>query len=237
MSDNILSIILILLIIGIIVYFYYNYKDKKIDQKVTKINSPSKQPKNKKLHKKRVRFNISPKLKSDSIDVNSIDVDSICYSNDSGSHSNSSEAKICPSNLDNQDSIWDAQFGLPLVDEKSKKKSVDKMKREHEKYGKSLGKFHSYQMDKNTLIKTDTTIDPFKPQNRHLLAGKSIKDIYDNQVSGPKAKPKKILGRSTSSVIYENESEMNGGNINGSSLHGYDTNVDGFKMAEFDNEF
>jgi hypothetical protein len=235
MSSNILSIILILLIIGIIVYFYYNYKNKSISRQVPKIN-PTISKKNKKI-KKRVRFNTKPQIQHQT--NNSIDVDSICYPSESCNESDmdKSETVICPSNLDRQDDLWDAQFGLPLVDEKSKRKSINKIKHEHDKYGKSLGKFNSYQMDKNTIIKTDTTIDPFKSENRHLLQGKSIGDIYDKQVSGPKAPPKKILRRSSSSVIYENESDMNGGVLNGTTLHGYDGSAGGFQSANFENEF
>ena len=38
-------------------------------------------------------------------------------------------------------------------------------------------------------------------------------------------------------IIYENESELNGGKIKDSNLCGFDGVTDGFKSADFGNEF
>ena len=147
------------------------------------------------------------------------------------------ENTVCPRNVEHPDGSWDAQFGLPLINTNSKKKIAQQIKKEHDEYNKSLGKFNKYQMDKKSLIKTDITIDPFKSENKRHFKGKAIRDIYDEQVAGPKATPKKIIRRCGSSIIYDNESEMNGGMLSGTSMHGYNGSKYGFKSANFGNEF
>jgi hypothetical protein len=147
---------------------------------------------------------------------------------------------IFPSNLDQTDpeAMWDANFGLPLMSKNDKKKFVEKMQKNHKEYEKSLGQFTQYQMDNSTLIKTDVIIDPFKLEHRSdCLKGQSVKDIYDRQVAGPKAKPKKIKIKTPTNIVYEDESELNGGNIKGTNLHGFDGVNDGYKSAAFGNEF
>lgn len=152
----------------------------------------------------------------------------------------SSIQDVCPMNLEqsNPNELWDANFGLPLMDKEEKKKFFAKMQKNHEEYGKSLGQFTKYQTDDSTIIKTDTTIDPFKPNHRSdALKNCTVKEIYDEQVKGPQAKPKRIKSKSSTSVIYEDESEMNGGNIKGTNLYGYDGINDEYKSAAFENEF
>jgi len=147
--------------------------------------------------------------------------------------------KIYPSNLDQTDpeALWDASFGLPLMDKNEKKKFINKMQKNHKEYGKSLGQFVKYQMDDSTLIKTDITIDPFKCETQKPLMGNTIKEIYDRQVEGPKAKPKRIKTKTAACTIYEDESELNGGIIKGSDLYGFDGINNGYKTAAFGNEF
>ncbi len=112
------------------------------------------------------------------------------------------------------------------------------MQNNHKDFQRSLGQFTQYQMDNRTLLKTDTTIDPFKPEKQSKsLKGRTVKEIYDQQVAGPKAKPKKIKSRTGTSIIYEDEAEMNGGTIKGTNLCGFDGINDGFKTAAFGNEF
>jgi hypothetical protein len=151
------------------------------------------------------------------------------------------DTNVMPSNLDqtNPEETWDASFGLPLMSNNEKKDYFDKMQKNHKRYEKSLSEFTKYQTDSSTIIKTETTIDPFKPDHRsESLKGRAIKDIYDEQVAGPKAKPKRVKRRSSSRVIYEDESELNGGAIPGTNnLHGYDGVNETQKTAAFGNEF
>ncbi|XWV26076.1 hypothetical protein QJ857_gp1004 [Tupanvirus soda lake] len=147
---------------------------------------------------------------------------------------------ICPSNLDQSDpeAMWDASFGLPLMTKEDKKKFISKMQKNHKDFQKSLGQFTQYQMDDSTIIKNDTTIDPFKPDHRSKsLKGRTVKEIYDEQVAGPKAKPKRIKTQTATTTIYEDETEINGGKIKGTNLHAFDGINDGFKTAAFGNEF
>ncbi|XWV24829.1 hypothetical protein QJ856_gp0954 [Tupanvirus deep ocean] len=147
---------------------------------------------------------------------------------------------ICPSNLDQTDpeAMWDASFGLPLMTKEDKKKFITKMQKNHKDFQKSLGQFTQYQMDDSTIIKNDTTIDPFKSDHRSKsLKGRTVKEIYDEQVAGPKAKPKRIKAQTSTTTIYEDETEINGGKIKGTNLHAFDGINDGFKTAAFGNEF
>lgn len=148
---------------------------------------------------------------------------------------------LMPSNFDQTDpnETWDESFGLPLMSKEEKKKFFNKMQQNHKKYEKSISEFAKHQTDRSTIIKTDTTIDPFKPDHRSKkLKGQTIKEIYDAQVAGPKAKPKKIKKRTSTTVVYENESELNGGLLAGTKeLHGYDGINNSHKSADFGNEF
>lgn len=147
---------------------------------------------------------------------------------------------VCPCNLDmtNPEDLWDSNFGLPLMTKDEKNSFVAKMQQNNRDYQKSLGQFTKYQMDDSTLIKTDITIDPFKPE--HLsgtLKGRSIREIYDEQVAGPKVIPKKIKSKTFGLTIYENETENNGGHIKGTSLYGYDGINNEPQSAYFGNQF
>jgi len=149
--------------------------------------------------------------------------------------------RVVPSNMDTKDpeETWFSSFGLPLMSAQEKESFTKKMKKNHDNYQKSMGEFTKYQMDDSTVIKTDITIDPFKPEKRNnkSLQGKAIKDIYDQQVAGPRARPKIIKKKTDTCTIYENESELNGGKIKGTNLCGFDGISDSYKSAAFGNEF
>jgi len=147
---------------------------------------------------------------------------------------------IVPSNLEqiNPEDTWDASFGLPLMSKTEKKDFFDRMQKNWKKYESAISDFSKYQTDRSTVIETETTIDPFKPDHRsNQLKGRAIKDVYDEQVAGYKAKPKAIKKKTASQVIYDNESELNGGNIPGTDLFGFDGVNDAYKTAAFGNEF
>lgn len=149
-----------------------------------------------------------------------------------------SETKpIKPSNLEHSEQAWDAGFGLPLMDSKDKSRFVNKMRDNHDQYQQSMGDMTKYQMDRSTVIQTDTTIDPFK--NTGGYDGLTVKDIYDRQTAGPRAKPKVISRRTAPPglTIYSSESELNGGKLKGSNLSGFDGAVDEYQSAAFGNGF
>jgi|SRR5271154_3403186 len=148
--------------------------------------------------------------------------------------------KINPSNLDSvsPEETWDASFGLPLMSKDEKRDYFAQMQKNHKKYENSISDFAKYQMDRSTIIQTETTINPFKPDHRSKsLRGRAVKDIYDEQIAGPKAKPKRVKKRTRTGIVYENESELNGGTISGTKMHGFDGINDSHKTAAFGNEF
>ncbi|ANB50704.1 hypothetical protein [Powai lake megavirus] len=194
----------------------------------------------------------SPYRTSDSIyDTNKIDVDIVLsqissdsvMSNESSisnrsPHDDCINNKVVPSNLpfENAEDLWHSSFGKPLLSQNEKNKFSEKIKQDHQEYEKCLGQFSKYQMDNNTIIKTDVTIDPFKKSDENKLKNIAVKDIYDSQVAGPRIKSKNIKTTNNHSTIYEDESEMNGGYIKGTQLHGFD-GTSNFKSAAFDSEF
>ena len=150
------------------------------------------------------------------------------------------QTNIIPSNFDttNPDDPWDASFGMPLMSQNEQADYFFKMMENHKKYDQAIGEFYEYQTDNNTIIKTDTTIDPFAPSTKSTgLKNKPVSEIYNEQVAGPKAVPKKIKERNCMGIIYEDESSLNGGRILGTNLVGFDRFTDHLKSAGFGNEF
>lgn len=146
---------------------------------------------------------------------------------------------ICPiSNCvqsDNDDNKpWDHIFGQPLLPDEEKNKYYDNMKKEYENINKSMCKYGDYITDKSTIIETDVTINPFGSEKK--FTGKTIKEIYDKKVQGPKFKSKKIIKKTPSEIFYCNENELNGGEIIGSNLCAYDENKK-YRNANFCHEF
>ncbi len=236
MTDNILTIIIVILIIGIIVFFYYNYNNGKTGQTGQISQLVNMTPKSKNDW---IKYPKKYRKQKKHVFCHKIDVDDICSDSNLFSEKElDEEPEVEPYNdpEENNDS-WDARFGIPLMDDKTKNKYAKKMIQENKQYGKSFGKFQQHQLDKNAIIKTDITIDPFKPENRQKYKGLAVKDIYDKQIAGPKPIPKKILGQTKTFTIYQDESEMNGGNITGANLSGYDNISSRFKSADLKNEF
>lgn len=247
-SNNIIIILIVLLVVGIVVYFYFNRKNNPIIDNFTAKINPDDSGCKKVRFSRKIKYNTYSAPESDLIISSAgrcrpdeiIDVDTI-LSETSRSDSDSGEelslrCKIVPSNVDTKDpeETWYSSFGLPLMSDGDKKAFVNKIKKNHKAYQKSLGEYSKYQTDDSTIIKTDVTIDPFKNEK---LVGKAVKDIYDKQVAGPKAKPKKIKNKSDACTIYEDESELNGGSFEGTCLHGFDEGSDDYKSAAFGNAF
>lgn len=219
MTSNIFLILIILLVIGIAIYFYYNAQK-------SFIKSPKKSPKKKtKKPKKQVRFNKGVKYftysnpSSVSSESEMIDVENFLHSTDSS----------------NAEETWDSSFGIPLATKVQHQSHANDLIKNHQEYSNSFGKFNSYLTDDSTILKTDITIDPFKPESKSKTSNRTIKDIYDEQVQGPKPKPKKIKKITKDNVVYENDSEMNGGNVMGTNLTGFDGGQ--FSNACFGNQF
>jgi hypothetical protein len=142
------------------------------------------------------------------------------------------------SNID-AEQTWDASFGFPLMSKNEKNKFFAEMQKNHKKYEKSIDQFSKQKSDRSGVIKSTTTIDPFKPDYRsNSLKGRQIKDIYDEQVQGPRAVPKKIKYQTSRCTMYEDESTLNGGTVKGSAnLHPYNGISGSHKTAAFGNEF
>lgn len=149
------------------------------------------------------------------------------------------EIKPANDDLDDEEESWDSAFGMPLMEEYEKKKYIANLNKSNASYGKSLGEFAQHQLDDSTLIKTDTTIDRFKPPStqKSRFGGKTIGDIYDEQTAGPIARPKRIKSRTADMTTYENESELNGGLIKGSNLLGFEAGGSSHQMADFGDQF
>lgn len=147
---------------------------------------------------------------------------------------------VRPINLEqeNADDAWDANFGLSLITKKESRCHFDKMQKSNRKYEQSMSEFTEYQVDRSSVVEPEFKIDPFKPSTKSgNLKNQKIKDIYDMQVAVPKAAPKKIKKVTSDLVIYENDSDNNGGPIQGTNLHGFDSHSSIFGNATFGNEF
>jgi len=267
-TKNIVTIFIVIFAIGVATLYYYNMskKEPKIkspkaprrDRIISSYDPYMGQPrpdikpilkkssKTSKTGSKKVQFNDDleyikmPSLnKKIEVDLDEEDVQG--YMEPATYEPVSSKTKVIPSNVDQTDpnDTWDSSFGLPLMSADEKRDYFNRMQQNHKKLEKSLGEFTEYLTDRSTVIKTDTSIDPFKPcHHSPSLQDQTIKDIYDSQVSTYKAKPKKILKATKSETVYQHESELNGGKINGTKgLHGFDGIGDTFKAASFGNEF
>ena len=148
------------------------------------------------------------------------------------------EPEIIASNYTKSDENdqWDSTFGVPLADKNMTTKFRKQLESEHNDYTKSLGSFAKYQTDDSTLIKTDTTIDIFDSRNKDKLKGKTIAEIYDQQVAGPKIISKKPIGIVDGITAYENENPMNGKSVLGSGLSSYNSG-NNMVNASFGNDF
>lgn len=267
MSNSIIFIIIILAVTWLVVYFYYHHNNKKKNN-IVSINSsnlpignlskPSKRKNKKVRFNKEVEYNIYKKIDVDDIlspKKNDVNLNNL-EGNDIANHLNPKKPinkqvnrlqvfsdinnSPLPSNLEqnNVNEQWDANFGVPLYTKDEQKKFVHKMQRNMENYARSLGDMVQYQTDKNTIIKTDITIDPFASPitQKNNFQGRTIKEIYDEQVAGPRVVPKRIKKKTPTTIIYENESDMNGGMID-TNLYGFDGIKDEYKSASFGDEF
>ncbi len=97
-------------------------------------------------------------------------------------------------NMENNNQ-WDSNFGVPLYTKQEQKRFVEKMQKNMQAYSNAVSEIDNYRMDRSTIIQNDTTIDPFKPPHdqKNIYQGRSIKEIYDEQVAGPKPVPKRII--------------------------------------------
>jgi len=147
---------------------------------------------------------------------------------------------INASNLEMPDNAWDASFGVPLVNKDERKVHFDRVQKSNKKYEQNMGDFVEYQTDRSSVVEPEFKIDPFKPTKvSNELTSKKIREIYDEQVQTPKAKPKKIRNKSLGVTYYENETENNGGMIRGTHLHGSkgSRHTETYGSAAFGNEF
>uniref|UniRef100_A0A6C0CAV5 Uncharacterized protein n=1 Tax=viral metagenome TaxID=1070528 RepID=A0A6C0CAV5_9ZZZZ len=254
-SKKILNVLALLSIIAIIIYFYYNGNDdKKEEPKIEdkQINRRKRRRVISKKNKKKVRFNDNVKYHyydtSDPIG-DKIDIDLILSQKKVVPVLKEAKIDIIeeeplnivkPINLEeeNADDTWDTSFGQPLITKKESRCHFDKMQKSNRKYEKSMSEFTEYQVDRSSIVEPEFKIDPFKPSTKSgNLKNQKIKDIYDMQVAAPKAAPKRIKKVTSDLITYENDSENNGGLIQGTNLHGFDSHSSIFGDAAFGNEF
>lgn len=147
---------------------------------------------------------------------------------------------IIPSNLDlsTMGDSWDSSFGIPLMSKQEQSDYVARMINNHKKFNGAVTQFFDYVTDQKAVLKTDVSIDPFSPANgANKLRGKTVGEIYDEQVAGPQAVPMKIKSVGPMETIYENENPMNGGDFPGTHLKAFDSHAAMCKQATFGNEF
>ena len=145
-------------------------------------------------------INSDDKKETTKINLDDIDLDDIYKDDNKEKDNKTSIEKKCvkniikPSNTEEPEQTWYNSFFTPLMDEEEKAKYYAKLMQNYKNYEKSFGEFINYQTDNDTLIITDTTIDRFKAEKiNNKGKGKAIKDIYDELVAPPKAKPKEML--------------------------------------------
>lgn len=133
---------------------------------------------------------------------------------------------------------WDSAFGVPLIKNSDKKMFAKKMQKKYRNYEKSLGDFAAYQLDNDSMIKGEFAIDPFDTTDKFTkLTGRSVKDVYDEQVAGPKFKKKTVKYVTDSCVYYEDEDELTGGPLKGTNLSAYNNDGNTYGQAQFNDEF
>ena len=255
-SKNIFNILVIFIMIGFIIYSFYNcnqiqttsdysVKPKSILNESYGPTTMNSSPKKKVSFNPNIQYynyesHSPPKFITKSAKMDKIPkIDNILKENESTPKINLA-GNIIPSNFDiiNPNQQWDSSFGLPLMDKKEQAAFFAKMMDNYGKYTDTLDKFGQYVTDQSTIIKTETTIDPFKPTVRSAqLAGKTVQEIYDEQVRGPQAIPKKIKARTDHGIVYQNESELNGGKMRGTDLVGVNQLGDTWESAAFGNGF
>lgn len=125
---------------------------------------------------------------------------------------------------------WENQFGKPLIDADTKSKIVSKMHRQNQK---SINQIAKYQTDRSSQIKLDIHDQPVPK-----TAKGSVRDVYDKATQGPvDTRDQRIRRKIPGLIEYVEESEMNGAELMGSTLHGWDNGDCGYTMAEFTNAF
>lgn len=207
-TRNIIFILIIIVIIGLIVYSYYN-RCEDIPYNSYPID-------NKKVRfNNKVQYNTMSPVTSEigsSIDykqVPKINVDSIL--------SSSSESPA-----ENQ---WDSNFNSSLIDKGESDAYYEKILKENNIALKSMDKYTNFK-DKKKYMESKKKFSQ--------LEGQTIKDIYDDQVSNISAIPKKIKNVRDNEIIYDDESENNGGNVLESNLFAYDKKSNLFENYEKD---
>jgi hypothetical protein len=163
--NSIIVVIIILLLVGISIYFYY-YNIKAQYKQL-----PSNSYTNNNLdviNKTTSNKNIQSTDENTSLSISSILSDSV-------------HPDVKPHNIEKSEHAWDSQFGLPLMSRNEKDKYISKVKNNYRRYEKSLGQFMNYQMDNDTIIKKDCTVNPKEFWTQYK--GDTISNIYDRQVT------------------------------------------------------
>lgn len=134
--------------------------------------------------------------------------------------------------LDPQDTLAPVSTGFgKLVSDSDRRKYVKRLKNNFVDYEKSLGEFYKHQMDEKSKYQDEFDINQFPDEKQ--MKGRTVNDIYDTQT-----KRNRRLGilKPTKKSI-DNESELNGGPLRGSKMHGYNDDGSGHGTADFGDDF
>lgn len=207
---------------------YYDYKthsppgtitNPKNINPISKLNFRSDLKTNPKIN---LKTKTNPKTKIETKTKTKATIDRVLKENEFSPKINLA-GNIIPSNFDiiDPNQKWDSSFGLPLMEKKEQAAYFAAMMNNYSKFTDTLDRFGQYVTDQSTIIKTETTIDPFKPSTKSCqLDKKTVQEIYDKQVQGPQIVQKKIKSRTLDGIIYDNESELNGGKMSGTDVVG-----------------
>lgn len=246
-SKNLFTMLIIIVIIFAVSYCYFHitFSNKQINSNLTtaQTNLPKKVRFNNTVDYKTVdKLNLSDSaldlLESDNV------YDSLNFSQleqDSDEEYNNTYNDVGYSNIysTNSNLKWDKNFNLPLIDNCKKQKFISNMKKLHSEYEVSMDNFIKYKNNSNRVNKNTSNINPFVSNNElkknKKLKNKAISEIYNNQVKNPSATPMKIKN-SGFDKTYVDELELNGGKLQQSNLHAFDSDHK-YSNANFHNQF
>jgi len=228
-TRNIIFIIIIIIVIGLIVYAYYN--------RCADIPHDSYIPENKKVRfNKKIQYNnlsspridtVSPASDSSIIQRNvpKIKVDNILNNPSESPIENRWNNTLSSSPEENN---WDKTFNTALADKNEDESYYNNIINENKKTLKSMDYYDDYKNKKKYMC---------TKKNMKNLKNKTIKDIYDNEVSNVTAIPKKIKSVNENEISYDNDSEINGDNVMGFGISAYDTSKSNmYENFDFDIE-
>lgn len=117
--------------------------------------------------------------------------------------------------------FWSDAYDTKMINEENNNKFLKKIKQSHSNYTASYDKYYNYQADMEIVQPENELLNDINERDFTKLKKKKIKDVFDEATKKISPKTKRPIGRvgtdKNSVTVYENESEMNGGPIKGTS--------------------